>query len=335
MVGPGGHHQWRVKGGDGPKAPVADPTLNQTQDIMMLTTDVALKADPEYQVYVKEFAANATALSEAFAKAWYKLVTRDVGPVERCLGPRVPPALHFQHPLPKRHGKLADMDEVAHDIKHLMKNHQDDDLDKELVRLAFQCASTYRATDYQGGCNGARIRFSPGSKWPINAGLDQTLKLLEPIKEKYGHGLSYADLIVLAGTTAAETMGAPKMKFCPGRVDAKDGSGWHHIEYGISEHPSTVESMIELCKRRGQTIQECVALTFALYRTSEKLAGLLESKNFTSILEEGLLYYPELNFWASHYAAAGTDEYGSAFADAWTRLMNADRFQGPLGNVCA
>ena len=97
-MGPGGHHQWMVKG-EGPKAPVADHSSNQTQDVMMLTTDIALTRDPEYLTYVKEFAADADAFSEEFAKAWYKLVTRDVGPVERCVGPQVPPAQHFQHPL--------------------------------------------------------------------------------------------------------------------------------------------------------------------------------------------------------------------------------------------
>ena len=335
IIGPGGHHQWRVKGGNGPKAPAADLTLNQTQDVMMLTTDVALMADPEYQVYVEEFAADEDAMSEAFANAWYKLVTRDVGPVERCVGPRVPPAQHFQHPLPKPQSKLADTEEVAHDLHKLIHKHKDDHFEEELVRLAFQCASTFRATDYQGGCNGARIRFPPGRDWPINAGLAETLDMLEPIKKKYGDHLSYADLIVLAGTTAAEYMGAPEMTFCPGRVDAEDGGGWNHLDYGLAEHPSTVDAMIELCKRRGQTLQECVALSFVVFRSSENLADMLASKSSTCVLTEGLLYYPELRYWADHYASSGTDNYSSDFAAAWTKLMNADRFHGPLGNVCA
>ena len=332
---PAGHHQWRVKGGNGPKAPVADPSLNETQDVMMLTTDVALMADPEYKQYVQEFAADEDALADAFSKAWYKLVTRDVGPVERCVGPRVPPAQHFQHPLPKAHDKLADMGKVAHDVHKLIKNHKDDHTAEELVRLAFQCASTFRATDYQGGCNGARIRFPPGSDWPINAGLDETLDMLEPIKKKYGDELSYADLIVLAGTTAAEYLGAPKMDFCPGRVDAKDGSGWKHLDYGISDPPATVDSMIQLCKRRGQTLQECVAFSFVFFRSSEKLAAMLASEDSSCVLTEGLLFYPELRYWADHYASSSTEEYSSDFAAAWAKLMNADRFQGPLGNVCA
>jgi len=153
IVGPGGHHQWRVKIGNAttasPKAPVADPNSTQTQDVMMLTTDVALVADPEYQEYVAEFAANDTALAETFAKAWYKLVTRDVGPAERCLGPRVPPPQHFQHPLPDPPETMADMDAVANDIWNMIEENQGTKVGRELVRLAFQCASTFRATDYQ------------------------------------------------------------------------------------------------------------------------------------------------------------------------------------------
>jgi catalase-peroxidase len=335
IVGPGGHHQWRVKGGNGPKSPVADPSLNQTQDVMMLTTDVALMFDPEYQVYVREFASNLTALSEAFAKAWYKLVTRDVGPVERCLGPKVPPAQHFQHPLPPFQHSLADMDDVAHDVRKLMHKNKDDGLEMQFFRLAFHCASTFRATDYQGGCNGARIRFSPAKDWPINAGLTDTLALLEPIKEKYGKHLSYADLIVLAGTTAAEELGAPKMEFCPGRSDAEDGRGWSHLEYGLTDYPSTVEAGIELCHRRGQTLKECVALTFPVYQSSGALADMLSKRSSTHLMEEGLIFHPELRYWADHYVSVGTKVYAEDFAQAWTRLMNADRFKGPLGNVCA
>ena len=335
-LSPAGHHQWRVKGGNGPKAPVADPSLtNQTQDVMMLTTDVALVADPEYSQYVHEFAQNETLLAEYFAKAWYKMVTRDVGPEERCVGPKTPPAQHFQNPLPKPADTLADMDKVAHDLEKLMEKHEDDNLEDEFMRLAWQCASTFRATDYQGGCNGAHIRFPPGSEWPINAGLDQTLEKLEAIKEKYGKHLSYADLIVLAGNKAAERIGAPSMKFCPGRTDSKSGHAWHHLEYGNTDHPASVDAMMELYKRRGQSAEEFVALTFGVFRSSEKLKGFLDAQNSTCVLEEGLLYYPELRYWAEHYAAAGTETYSTDFAEAWTRLMNADRFHGPLGNVCA
>lgn len=328
--GPGGHYQWRVKGGNGPMAHAADPASVAMQDVMMLTTDIALITDAEYKGYVKEFAQNETAFSEAFSRAWYKLVTRDMGPVARCMGPNVPPAQHFQYPLPGPPQKLADMDKVTKDLHKLMS-----DSDELLfVRLAWQCASTYRATDYQGGCNGARIRFPPGSEWPTNDGLDQPLARLEPIKQKYGKHLSYADLIVLAGNVGAERMGAPKMKFCPGRTDASDGSGWSPIKWGNAEYPTTVDSMIELYERRGQTAQEFVALSFVHYNSSQKLKHVLSKPNVSGVLEEGLRYYPELRYWVDHFTAAGDVEFSHEFANAWTKLMNADRFDGPLGNLC-
>lgn len=328
--GPGGHHQWRVVGGNGPQAPAADPASVAKQDVMMLTTDIALVVDDEYRTYVEEFARNETAFSEAFAKAWYKLVTRDVGPVTRCIGPSVPSAQDFQFPLPDRPKKLADMDKVAKDLRKLMKSEDEG----QYIRLAFQCASTYRATDHQGGCNGARIRFPPGSEWPVNAGLDKTLATLEPIKKKYGKHLSYADLIILAGNVAVERIGAPKMTFCPGRTDAVDGSGWKPVIFGNTEYPATVDAMIEVYERRGQTAQDFVSLYFAWYNSTKKLEHVLTKPEHESVWEEGLKYYPELRYWAEHYVTAGDKEFSKDFAKAWTGLMNADRFDGPLGNVC-
>jgi len=329
--GPGGHYQWRVKGGNGPQAPVADPASAAVQDVMMLTTDVALVTDDEYKEYVKEFAQNETAFREAFALAWYKLVTRDVGPVTRCVGPSVPPAQNFQYPLPDPPTTFPKFNHVEKDLHQLL----DANIitESHLLRLAWQCASTFRATDYQGGCNGARIRFPPGSEWPINKGLDKTLAALEPIKHKYGNSLSYADLIVLAGNVAAERSGSPKLKFCPGRTDAADGSAWKHIDYSNTQYPTTVNKMVEQYERRGQTAQDFVALTFAMFNSTKKLGNFLDS-NSTGVLQEGLKYYPELRYWVDYYIAAGDQHYSENFATAWTKLMNADRFYGPLGNLC-
>ena len=197
---------------------------------------------------------------------------------------------------------------------------------------------TYRATDYQGGCNGASIRFPPAIDWPTNAGTRETLALLEPIKKKYGKGLSYADLIVLAGNVAAERSGAEPMEFCPGRTDAVDGRGWQHLEYGNAEYPDSVDKMIEAYERRGQTAQEYVALTLAHYGSVKNLQKMLESDELPDgplgIFKEGLKYYPELRYWVDYYISSADKAYFSDFSKAWTKLMNADRFDGPLGNVC-
>ena len=100
-----------------------------------------------------------------------------------------------------------------------------------MSRLAWQCASSFRATDYQGGCNGARIRHSPASDWAVNTNLGEALALLEPVRHQYGSSLSWADLIVLAGTTALEEAGNMTIPFCDvGRVDSEDGEGWKFLK---------------------------------------------------------------------------------------------------------
>ena len=330
--GPGGNWQWRVKGGNGPKAPVANPHSNETQDVMMLTTDVALAKDPEYRQYVLEFAQDEKALAHEFAKAWYKLVTRDVGPIKRCVGPDVPHARKFQSPLPDPPKKLAKMDRVAKDLDKLMDDISSGD---KYVWLAYRCASTFRATDYQGGCNGARIRFPPGSEWKTNEGLQDTLATLEPIKKKYGKGLSWADLIVLAGNVGAEKAGSPKLSFCPGRTDAEDGSAWRHLSYGNEDWPKTVDELVEQYERRGQTAREFVALSFAMFKSTAKLAEMLASDEEGSLVSMSIKFQPELRNWADYYVASGDDAYGRDFAVAWTKLMNADRFDGPVRNECS
>lgn len=296
---------------------------------MMLTTDVALLVDPEYQQYVREFAANETAFAEEFSQAWYKLVTRDMGPIERCVGPHVPPAQPFQHPLPVPPRNVARTDDVVEDLNKLMRKNGNG---VGFIRLALQCASTFRATDYQGGCNGARIRFH--MDWPIHAGLDETIAQLEPIKEKYGPHWTWADLIVLSGNVAAERAGSPKLPFCPGRADAL--TGWDNLEYKIDRLPESVDDMIENYLRRGQTAQEFVALTFAHFQSSKGLRRALSaSQSDDGVLMEGLKYYPELRQWADYYESAGNTVYGNDFGKAWTRLMNADRFDGPVRRACA
>ena len=187
------------------------------QRVMMLTTDMALVSDPAYDRIVFQYQMDQAALDHAFKHAWYKLVTRDMGPVTRCAGPMVPPAQPWQNPLPPTPAKLANFTQVAHEVRQLLRTSQpafpadrydgQPDYGPLFVRLAQQCASTFRVTDWQGGCNGARLRFSPEKDWPVNKELDRALLLLKSIKDAH-HGLSWADLIVLTGTVALEEAGA-------------------------------------------------------------------------------------------------------------------------------
>ncbi|ORY37924.1 heme peroxidase [Rhizoclosmatium globosum] len=210
FIGPGGHNQWRPTGIDNP-------------DIGMLTADVALIHDPTYKKYVQEFATDLDALNKAFAAGWYKLVTRDMGPRERCTNSDAPPSQEFQNPLPASHSNPVDVSRVSAEVKKVIATTPS--LASALVHLTYQCASTFRRTDYRGGCNGARIRFPPESEYHENkaTGVSDTLRALLPIKRFFGNRLSWSDLIVTAGSTALTLSGGPKVTHKYGRSDAPNG----------------------------------------------------------------------------------------------------------------
>jgi catalase-peroxidase len=155
----------------------------------------------------------------------------------------------------------------------------------EFIRLAVNSAGTFRHTDYCGGCNGARIRFAPGKDRKSNAGLGNTLDLLEPIKAKFGDSLSWADLIVLEGNVAVKRLGARKdLHFCPGRTDALDGAGWNHFEYGNAEPPTTIGDMLDRNSLRGLTTKEFVALSFTNYPSVAALKKLCSTTSIGSTI---------------------------------------------------
>jgi len=214
--GPGGLWQWRPKKGE----LAAEAAFGEgTQDVMMLTTDVGLVHDEEYKKLVHEFKRDLGSFNNAFGHAWYKLVTRDMGPYQRCRGDDVPPPQPFQYPLPlPDYGHLADFQLVAADLQDAMA--ASPEYGEAFARLAALCSTSFRATDYQGGCNGAFLRFEPQKSYPSNAGATETLAVLQPIKERFGDGLSWADLMVLAGTSAVVSAGGLPMQFCGGRTDA-------------------------------------------------------------------------------------------------------------------
>jgi len=229
--GPGGAWQWRpVEESDIEDAPGAqDPT--ETQRPMMLTTDVALKKDPDYRAVLERFQENPAEFQTAFAKAWYKLIHRDMGPPERFLGPEVPDeVMIWQDPIPDADYDIIG-DEAAADLKREVL---DSELTvSQLVKTAWASASTYRDSDKRGGANGARIRLEPQRSWDVNepAELGTALETLAEIQAEFnssrsdGTRVSMADLIVLGGNAAIEQAAAEAgydvdVPFEPGRTDA-------------------------------------------------------------------------------------------------------------------
>ncbi len=230
---PAGAHQWRPKGGagEGTVPDPQDPTKRRAPS--MLTTDLALRFDPAYEKISRRFHGNPGQFADAFARAWFKLTHRDMGPRARYLGPEVPAEeLIWQDPLPAVDHPLVD----AQDLTTLKKRVIDAGLSVgELVTTAWACASTFRGSDKRGGANGARIRLAPQSGWAVNqpAQLARVLKTLQTIQAAFnreqaaGKRISLADLIVLAGCVgveqAARNAGQPvTVPFAPGRVDATE-----------------------------------------------------------------------------------------------------------------
>jgi catalase-peroxidase len=233
--GPGGAWQWRPAG-DGPGADIPDSVPDahipdEFVDPMMLTTDIALKKDPDYREVLEEFQEDPAEFQEAFAKAWYKLIHRDMGPPERFLGPEVPEeTMIWQDPLPDVDYDLIGDEEVA----ELKTEIIDSELStSQLVKTAWAAASTYRDSDKRGGANGARIRLEPQKSWEVNEPEELTtvLRTLEHIQEEFNASqsddtrVSLADLIVLGGNAAVERAAADagytvEVPFEPGRVDA-------------------------------------------------------------------------------------------------------------------
>jgi catalase-peroxidase len=228
---PAGANQWTPKGGAG-AGTVPDPhDPSKRRAPSMLTTDLALKFDPAYEKIARRFYENPDQFADAFARAWFKLTHRDMGPRARYLGPEVPAEeLIWQDPVPAVDHKLVD----AKDIADLKAKILASGLSiSELVSTAWASASTFRGSDKRGGANGARIRLSPQKDWEVNqpAQLAKVLKTLEGIKKAFneaqsgGKKVSLADLIVLGGSAAVEAAAkkgghAVEVPFAPGRTDA-------------------------------------------------------------------------------------------------------------------
>jgi catalase-peroxidase len=228
--GPGGAWQWTPKSDE--LADSAPDALADGEQVtpMMLTTDVALKRDPEYREIMETFQENPMEFGIAFAKAWYKLTHRDMGPPERFLGPEVPEeTMIWQDPIPDAEYELVGDKAVAHLKNEILET---DITRAQLVKTAWASASTYRDSDKRGGANGARIRLEPQRSWDVNEPeqLEQVLETYERIQAEFNESrdevqVSLADLVVLGGNAAVEAAAADAgydidVPFEPGRTDA-------------------------------------------------------------------------------------------------------------------
>jgi len=228
---PAGAHQWKPKGGagEGTVPDAHDPSKSHTP--IMLTTDLSLREDPAYEKISRHFHENPEEFADAFARAWYKLTHRDMGPIARYLGPEVPKEeLIWQDPIPAVTHALIDDQEIALLKDKILTSGMSV---SQLVSTAWASASTFRGSDKRGGANGARIQLSPQKYWEVNnpAELSNTLKTLMGIQEEFnsaqtgGKLVSIADLIVLGGCAgieqAAKNAGQEMtVPFSPGRTDA-------------------------------------------------------------------------------------------------------------------
>jgi catalase-peroxidase len=229
---PAGAHQWQPKGGGTGADSVPDPEdPSLRRPPTMLTTDLSLRADPIYEQISRRFMENPDQFADAFARAWFKLTHRDMGPVVRYLGPEVPSeTLIWQDPVPAVTHELIDAADVAGLKDQILASGLPVSL---LVSAAWASASSFRGSDKRGGANGARIRLEPQNGWEVNNPdqLARVLRTLEGIQQSFnaahagGQQVSLADLIVLAGAAGVEQAARNagfdvEVPFTPGRADA-------------------------------------------------------------------------------------------------------------------
>ena len=363
---------------------------------MMLTTDLSMKVDPEYRKISEHFHANPDEFADAFARAWFKLLHRDMGPKSRYLGPEVPDEdLIWQDPLPAVDHELID----ESDIDALKQKILTSGLSTtQLVSTAWASASTFRHSDNRGGANGARIRLAPQKDWEVNEPkkLRKVLDTLESIQQEFNGAqsgnkrVSLADLIVLAGDAAVEQAAQSagedvRIPFHPGRTDATDeqtdaesfeylepiADGFRNYEKKRYTVPAE-ELLLDRAHLLGLTAPEMTALVGGMrmldanYQQSRHgvltdRPGTLSNDFFVNLLDMNLKWQPtseteetfelrdartdkvkwtgtrfDVLFGANAELRAISEVYGQAdgqtkfirdFAKAWSKVMNADRFE--------
>jgi catalase-peroxidase len=318
---PAGAHQWKPKndGGAGTVPDAHDPS--QKHPPQMLTTDLSLRFDPKYAAITQRWLKHPEELADAFARAWYKLTHRDMGPLSRYLGKLAPKeVLIWQDPLPPADHPLVGEADVAELKKKIAASGL---TPAELVKTAWASASTFRGSDKRGGANGARVRLAPQKDWEVNdpVELAKVLGKLEEIQKASAKKVSLADLIVLAGGVGVETAAKAgghdvKVAFTPGRTDATqeqtevdsfkwlepkaDGfRNWYPEKAGTPPD----ESLIDRAQLLTLTIPETTALIGGLraiganYKNTRhgvltSKPGALTNEVFVNLLDMGVTWGP-------------------------------------------
>ncbi|MDP3693177.1 catalase/peroxidase HPI, partial [Bradyrhizobium sp.] len=278
---PAGAQQWKAKGAE-PSIPDAfDPSKKHVPT--MLTTDLALRFDPAYEKISRRFLENPDQFADAFARAWYKLTHRDMGPAVRYLGKLVPQeTLIWQDPIPVAdHPLIDDQDAAALKAKILASGLTV----SQLVSTAWASASTFRGSDKRGGANGARIRLSPQKDWEVNnpPELAKVLSSLEAIRKEFGKKVSLADLIVLGGNAAIEkaakdaglTVAVP---FTPGRMDASqeqtDAASFAPLEPRADGFRNYISARTQFMKPEEALVDRAQLLTLTAPEMTVLVGGL-------------------------------------------------------------
>jgi catalase-peroxidase len=384
---PAGAQQWKAKGAEATIPDAYDTSKKHVPT--MLTTDLALRFDPAYEKISRRFQENPDQFADAFARAWFKLTHRDMGPTVRYRGKLVPKeTLIWQDPIPAvDHPLIDDSDVAALKAKILASGLTV----SQLVSTAWASASTFRGSDKRGGANGARIRLAPQKDWDVNqpAQLATVLQKLEAIQKEFGKKVSLADLIVLGGSAAIEkaakdaglTVAVP---FTPGRMDASQeqtdvasfapleprADGFRNYVSGKRQFMMPEEALVDRAQLLTLTAPEMTVLVGGLRvlgaNAGDLKHGVLTRKPetltndfFVNLLDMSTEWQPvdsgheyegrdsktkavrwtgtrvDLIFGSHSQLRAVAEVYGSAdakekfakdFVAAWTKVMNADRF---------
>ena len=383
---PAGAKQWKAKGAEATIPDAFDKSKKHVPT--MLTTDLSLRFDPAYEKISRRFFEHPDEFADAFARAWFKLTHRDMGPRARYLGPLVPKeTLIWQDPIPAVNHRLIGEKDIAALKKKILASGLSV---SQLVSTAWASASTFRGSDKRGGANGARIRLAPQKDWDVNqpAQLGKVLEKLEAIQKKFGKKVSLADLIVLGGCAAIEKAAKDagykiKAPFTPGRMDASQeqtdvdsfapleprADGFRNYVSNKRQFMGPEEALVDRAQLLRLTAPEMTVLIGGLrvlganagaskHGALTKKPGRLTNDFFVNLLDMSTQWQPagdnlyegrdrktnavkwtgtrvdlifgshsQLRALAEVYAGADANEkFVKDFVAAWTKVMNADRF---------